>query len=228
MIKLATESGCHFPFTFYCVRGEGMWRLSTNEGHLISSPPPHSHKADSTNLCILKVTNKWRGDTIKGRIRLTIALLITFYQYEVVTRLNEKKKAKMFVCFTGDRLIVSYNGENKFNGRSWMIFHQPASQLHLIPPFIHSPASWVMIAAWCLGGGGGPKASGGGETATSSHFLPHFETFFLAANLPCFPTSCPTKARGRPVNESINGEPPTSLHVKVRNCLFSSFCLFLQ
>ena len=49
----------------------------------------------------------------------------------------------MFVCFTGDRLIVSYNGENKFNGRSWMIFHQPASQLHLIPPFIHSPASWV-------------------------------------------------------------------------------------
>ena len=138
------------------------------------------------------------------------------------------KKAKMFVCFTGDRLIVSYNGENKFNGRSWMIFHQPASQLHLIPPFIHSPASWVMIAAWCLGGGGGPKASGGGETATSSHFLPHFETFFLAANLPCFPTSCPTKARGRPVNESINGEPPTSLPVKVRNCLFSSFCLFLQ
>ena len=132
------------------------------------------------------------------------------------------------VCFTGDRLIVSYNGENKFNGRSWMIFHQPASQLHLIPPFIHSPASWVMIAAWCLGGGGGPKASGGGETATSSHFLPHFETFFLAANLPCFPTSCPTKARGRPVNESINGEPPTSLPVKVRNCLFSSFCLFLQ
>ena len=83
-----------------------------------------------------------------------------------------------------------------------------------------------MIAAWCLGGGGGPKASGGGETATSSHFLPHFETFFLAANLPCFPTSCPTKARGRPVNESINGEPPTSLPVKVRNCLFSSFCLF--
>ena len=82
-----------------------------------------------------------KGDTIKGRIRLTIALLITFYQYEVVTRLNEKKKAKMFVCFTGDRLIVSYNGENKFNGRSWMIFHQPASQLHLIPPFIHSPAS---------------------------------------------------------------------------------------
>ena len=44
----------------------------------------------------------------------------------------------------------------------------------------------------------------------------------------CFPTSWPTKARGRPVNESINGEPPTSLPVKVRNCLFSSFCLFLQ
>ena len=62
---------------------------------------------------------------------------------QVVTGLSEKKKAKMFVCFIGDRLIVSYNGENKFNGRSWMIFHQPASQLHLIPPFIHSPASWV-------------------------------------------------------------------------------------
>ena len=143
MIKSATESGRHFPFTFYCVRGEGMWRLSTNEGHLISSPPPHSHIRRTPPICVFLRLQQMKGRHNRGQDTFNNCLIdnILGVFAQVVTGLSEKKKAKMFVCFIGDRLIVSYNGENKFNGRSWMIFHQPASQLHLIPPFIHSPAS---------------------------------------------------------------------------------------
>ena len=58
-MKKSVNEGPHpFPFTFYCVRAVGRSWLSTNEGHLISSPPPHSpvrHAIPTNNLSILNI-----------------------------------------------------------------------------------------------------------------------------------------------------------------------------
>ena len=91
-------------------------------------------------------------------------------------------------------------------GGVWIIFHQPPLRVHLIPPFIHS----CQLNNDPRVGGGGPKASGGGQHPPQAASCQPLFSRLPLTNLPCF---LHTLCSGKTVNESINGEPPTTLPI---------------